>query len=47
MTEEKKIEYYDNDWYVVQVPPVPTSYWEKADWIRFSDNNGHWIKGVK
>ena len=26
------------------VPPVHTVYWAEEDWVRWVDNNGHWIR---
>ena len=29
------------------VPPVHVTLWKAEDWVRWVDNNGHWIRKAK
>ena len=39
---ERILEMYRNDEWIAPVPPVCTTMWEEADWIRYIDKEGVW-----
>ena len=47
MSDKTKHEWFHKGWYVIPVPPVPTTYWTSKDWIRYIDSNKGWARPIK
>ena len=51
LTHEIKLQVFREghpDWDAqLPVPPVHPTLWEAEDWVRWVDNNGHWIRKEK